>query len=121
MAGWGLVSLDWSNGIHHWLNKDRNKSTCDATNIFNAAQIKVKTWKAESDEDAGHQKKNYFRCLIFLACFFWLNFFLKRTSPGTRVFVYRNLELSLQWIEAQRKYMYDPNYAHMFLQYTDGT
>jgi len=42
------------------------------------------------------------------------------TSPGTRVFIYHNTELALQWLESQRAVMYDPTKAHWFLQYTDG-
>lgn len=45
---------------------------------------------------------------------------IKQVSPTTRVFIYHNLELALQWLESQRPYMYDPTQKHIFLQYLDG-
>jgi len=45
---------------------------------------------------------------------------IKQTSPGTKIFLYHNLELALQWLETQRKYMYDPATSIYFLHYTDG-
>lgn len=45
---------------------------------------------------------------------------IKAVSPGTRVFLYHNMELALQWVESQRKVMYDSSKADWFLQYTDA-
>jgi hypothetical protein len=45
---------------------------------------------------------------------------VKAISPSSRVFVYRNMELALQWLSSERAAMYDPAKAGYFLQYTDG-
>lgn len=45
---------------------------------------------------------------------------IKAVSPGTRCFVYHNMELGLQALESQRKVMYNPATADYWLQYTDG-
>lgn len=45
---------------------------------------------------------------------------IKAQSPGTRCFVYHNLELALEWLESQRAVMYNASLAPWFLQYTDG-
>jgi len=45
---------------------------------------------------------------------------IKQISPGTRVFIYHNMELALQWLETQRSVMYDPKKTNWFLQYTNG-
>jgi len=45
---------------------------------------------------------------------------IKQSSPGTKVFIYHNTELALQWLESQRAVMYDPSKSNWFLQYTDG-
>lgn len=44
----------------------------------------------------------------------------QRSDNKTRVFVYRNYELALEWIRGQRAAMYDPAKAGYFLQYQDG-
>jgi len=45
---------------------------------------------------------------------------IKQQSPGSRVFIYHNMELALQWLESQRAVMYDSTKSHWFLQFTDG-
>jgi hypothetical protein len=45
---------------------------------------------------------------------------VKTTSPSTKVFVYRNFELALEWIRGQRQHMLDPTKAGFFLQYQTG-
>eukprot|EP01047_Picozoa_sp_COSAG01_P039756 COSAG01_NODE_3303_length_6294_cov_3.018402_5_plen_701_part_00 len=45
---------------------------------------------------------------------------LKAAGKATRCFIYHNMELALEWLESQRKVMYDPDKADYFLQYTDG-
>ena len=45
---------------------------------------------------------------------------IKAASPGTRCFIYHNMELALQALESQRLIMYDPRYADFFLQYQDA-
>ena len=45
---------------------------------------------------------------------------IKAVSPGTRCFIYHNMELALQAFTTQRAVMYDPTRADYFLQYTDG-
>jgi hypothetical protein len=45
---------------------------------------------------------------------------VKKVSPGTKVFVYRNFELALEWIRGQRQHMLDPSKAGYFLQYQTG-
>lgn len=45
---------------------------------------------------------------------------IKAAHPGTKCFIYHNLELALQSFESQRAVMYDASKAHWFVQYTDG-
>ena len=45
---------------------------------------------------------------------------VKAVNPDAHVFVYRNMELALEWLESQRVIMNDPAKAHWFLQFTDG-
>ena len=45
---------------------------------------------------------------------------IKAASPGTRCFIYHNMELALQCQESQRAVMYNASLADWFLQYTDG-
>jgi len=45
---------------------------------------------------------------------------IKAVSPGTRCFIYHNLELALEAMESQRAVMYNKSTANYFLQYTDG-
>jgi len=45
---------------------------------------------------------------------------VKSGSPSTKVFVYRNLELALEWIRGQRTIMQDPSKSGYFLQYQSG-
>lgn len=42
---------------------------------------------------------------------------IKQVNPLTKVFVYRNTELALSWLEPQRSVMFDPSFASFFLQY----
>ena len=42
---------------------------------------------------------------------------IKANSPGTRCFIYHNMELALEAMESQRLVMYDSLYANWFLQY----
>ena len=44
---------------------------------------------------------------------------IKAASPQTRVFLYHNTEIALEWQESGRAAMYDPAKKHWFLQYTD--
>lgn len=46
---------------------------------------------------------------------------IKQRFPTTRVFLYHNVELGLQWLESQRAVMYDPQKAHWFLRWPNGT
>jgi hypothetical protein len=41
---------------------------------------------------------------------------VKAINPNTRVFVYRNMELGLQWLSSERRAMFNPNMSHYFLQ-----
>lgn len=45
---------------------------------------------------------------------------VKQDSPLTRVFVYHNFELALEWLANQREAMYDPARKGFFLQYQHG-
>ena len=45
---------------------------------------------------------------------------IKAASPGTRCFIYHNMELALQGLESQRAVMYNRSLADWFLQVTDG-
>jgi hypothetical protein len=45
---------------------------------------------------------------------------LKDAGLATRCFIYHNMELGLEWLETQRRVMYNESLAHYFLQYTDG-
>jgi hypothetical protein len=45
---------------------------------------------------------------------------IKAVDPTTKCFVYRNSELSLEWLEPQRDAMEDPAKAGFFLQYQPG-
>jgi hypothetical protein len=45
---------------------------------------------------------------------------VKAKSPTTKVFVYRNFELALEWIRGQRTAMNDPTKKGFFLQYQHG-
>ena len=45
---------------------------------------------------------------------------VKAANPNAHVFVYRNLELALEWLKSERDAMYDDSKKDWFLQYTDG-
>ena len=45
---------------------------------------------------------------------------IKKAFPGTRCFIYHNMELALQAFSTQRRVMYDSSKADYFIQYTDG-
>lgn len=45
---------------------------------------------------------------------------LKAAGLADRCFIYHNMELALEWLESQRKVMYDEQYQDYFLRYTDG-
>ncbi len=45
---------------------------------------------------------------------------VKTLNPKTKVFVYRNMELALQWLSSERAAMYDPSKRDYFLQYQVG-
>lgn len=45
---------------------------------------------------------------------------VKQKNPSTKVFVYRNFELFLQWLSSQRDAMYDPSKADYFCKYQTG-
>jgi len=45
---------------------------------------------------------------------------VKSVNPLTKVFVYHNLELALEWLENERMAMYDPTKKDYFLQYQTG-
>eukprot|EP01116_Phalansterium_solitarium_P001606 TRINITY_DN11420_c0_g1_i1.p2 TRINITY_DN11420_c0_g1~~TRINITY_DN11420_c0_g1_i1.p2 ORF type:complete len:487 (-),score=117.32 TRINITY_DN11420_c0_g1_i1:129-1589(-) len=46
---------------------------------------------------------------------------IKAANPNTRVFVYRNMELALEWLASERRAMLNSSYAGFFLQYEHGT
>ena len=45
---------------------------------------------------------------------------VKRVSPSTRTFVYRNLVKALPWYTSVREKLGDPAYSGWFLKYRDG-
>jgi hypothetical protein len=45
---------------------------------------------------------------------------VKSLNPNTKVFVYRNMELALEWLSSERAAMYNESMSDFFLKYQTG-